>query len=224
MGQPHTQPDAVLCISRTNVRPPRPLDAGIAGAISDSKRVRAGKLLEPCLKENMPNTSSPAHVRFAPSPTGFLHLGGLRTALFDWLYARHTGGKFILRIEDTDQKRFNPDSLRSLTTSPGVAGAAVGRRPRRRRAARPLRAERAQGDLPEVRREAHRHGQGLPLLHDAGRARGAAQGRQGVRPAPPLAHRRRARRLRGGGPAPRRALRRAAEGRPRPCTTSSAAT
>ena len=57
------------------------------------------------------STLTPARVRFAPSPTGFLHLGGLRTALFDWLYARHTGGQFILRIEDTDQKRFNPESL-----------------------------------------------------------------------------------------------------------------
>jgi glutamyl-tRNA synthetase len=44
-------------------------------------------------------------VRFAPSPTGFLHIGGARTALFNWLYARHTGGKFILRIEDTDAAR-----------------------------------------------------------------------------------------------------------------------
>lgn len=58
--------------------------------------------------------STPARVRFAPSPTGFLHLGGLRTALFDWLYARHTGGQFILRIEDTDQKRYNPESLDDL--------------------------------------------------------------------------------------------------------------
>ncbi len=44
-------------------------------------------------------------VRFAPSPTGFLHIGGARTALFNWLYARHTGGTFILRIEDTDAAR-----------------------------------------------------------------------------------------------------------------------
>ncbi len=44
-------------------------------------------------------------VRFAPSPTGFLHIGGARTALFNWLYARHTGGTFILRIEDTDVAR-----------------------------------------------------------------------------------------------------------------------
>ena len=63
------------------------------------------------------STTSPARVRFAPSPTGFLHLGGLRTALFDWLYARHTGGQFILRIEDTDQKRYNPESLTDLMRS-----------------------------------------------------------------------------------------------------------
>ena len=43
--------------------------------------------------------------RFAPSPTGLLHIGGVRTALFSWLYARRHGGKFILRIEDTDRER-----------------------------------------------------------------------------------------------------------------------
>src|SRR3954464_5620399 len=43
--------------------------------------------------------------RFAPSPTGYLHVGGARTALFSWLLARHTGGKFLLRIEDTDLAR-----------------------------------------------------------------------------------------------------------------------
>lgn len=55
-----------------------------------------------------------ARVRFAPSPTGHLHLGGLRTALFDWLWARKTGGKFILRIEDTDRRRYEPESVASL--------------------------------------------------------------------------------------------------------------
>ncbi|MBC8133719.1 MAG: glutamate--tRNA ligase, partial [Deltaproteobacteria bacterium] len=43
--------------------------------------------------------------RFAPSPTGFLHIGGVRTALFNWLFARHAGGKYVLRIDDTDQQR-----------------------------------------------------------------------------------------------------------------------
>ena len=49
--------------------------------------------------------------RFAPSPTGFLHLGGARTALFNWLYARHHGGKALLRIEDTDKKRSTQDAI-----------------------------------------------------------------------------------------------------------------
>ena len=44
-------------------------------------------------------------VRFAPSPTGYLHIGGARTALFNWLFARHHGGKFVLRVEDTDKTR-----------------------------------------------------------------------------------------------------------------------
>ncbi len=50
-------------------------------------------------------------VRFAPSPTGYLHIGGARTALFNWLYARHTGGKFILRVEDTDAARNTQDAV-----------------------------------------------------------------------------------------------------------------
>ena len=55
--------------------------------------------------------------RFAPSPTGQLHLGGLRTALFTWLWARHNQGTFILRIEDTDSKRFDPASVESITSA-----------------------------------------------------------------------------------------------------------
>lgn len=52
--------------------------------------------------------------RFAPSPTGFLHIGGARTALFNWLYARHNGGKFVLRIEDTDQMRSTDESTQAI--------------------------------------------------------------------------------------------------------------
>jgi glutamyl-tRNA synthetase len=63
--------------------------------------------------------SSPIVTRFAPSPTGFLHIGGARTALFNWLYARGRGGKFLLRIEDTDRERSTPEAtaaiLRGLT-------------------------------------------------------------------------------------------------------------
>ncbi len=53
-------------------------------------------------------------VRFAPSPTGALHIGGVRTALFNWLFARHHGGRFILRIEDTDQTRSTNESIRII--------------------------------------------------------------------------------------------------------------
>ncbi|MGQ0674185.1 MAG: glutamate--tRNA ligase [Hyphomicrobium sp.] len=53
-------------------------------------------------------------VRFAPSPTGYLHIGGARTALFNWLYARHTGGRYLLRIEDTDRERNNPDAVQAI--------------------------------------------------------------------------------------------------------------
>src|SRR5277367_3077496 len=52
--------------------------------------------------------------RFAPSPTGMLHIGGVRTALFSWLYARHFGGKFILRVEDTDRERSTEDAVRVI--------------------------------------------------------------------------------------------------------------
>jgi len=52
--------------------------------------------------------------RFAPSPTGFLHIGGARTALFNWLYARHMGGKYLLRIEDTDRKRSTPEAIDAI--------------------------------------------------------------------------------------------------------------
>ncbi|MEN9815464.1 MAG: hypothetical protein RLZZ412_1446, partial [Verrucomicrobiota bacterium] len=76
---------------------------------------------------------STVRVRFAPSPTGFFHIGSARTALFNWLYARHTGGKFILRIEDTDKERNSDaflqvilDSMRWLgmdwDEGPGVGG------------------------------------------------------------------------------------------------------
>ena len=57
---------------------------------------------------------SQVRVRFAPSPTGFFHIGSARTALFNWLYARHTGGTFVLRIEDTDKERNTDESLQVL--------------------------------------------------------------------------------------------------------------
>ncbi len=56
-------------------------------------------------------------VRFAPSPTGFLHIGGVRTALFNWLFARHHGGRFVLRIEDTDHERSTEESIAEILES-----------------------------------------------------------------------------------------------------------
>ena len=55
--------------------------------------------------------------RFAPSPTGSLHIGGVRTALFSYLFARHHGGRFVLRIEDTDRERSTPESIQTIVES-----------------------------------------------------------------------------------------------------------
>src|SRR5579885_2125158 len=56
----------------------------------------------------------PARVRFSPAPTGSLHVGSARTALFNWLYARHHGGTFVLRVEDTDAERSTRESEASI--------------------------------------------------------------------------------------------------------------
>ena len=58
--------------------------------------------------------TSPVRLRFAPSPTGYLHVGGARTALFNWLYARHYGGTLVLRIEDTDLERSTPEMVEGI--------------------------------------------------------------------------------------------------------------
>jgi glutamyl-tRNA synthetase len=58
--------------------------------------------------------TQPVITRFAPSPTGFLHIGGARTALFNWLFARHHGGKFLLRIEDTDRARSTQPAIDAI--------------------------------------------------------------------------------------------------------------
>ncbi len=62
-------------------------------------------------------TDTPIKVRFAPSPTGYLHVGGARTALYNWLFARRMGGEFILRIEDTDRKRSTEDAIHGIIES-----------------------------------------------------------------------------------------------------------
>ena len=58
--------------------------------------------------------SGKPRVRFAPSPTGYLHVGGARTALFNWLFARHEGGTLLLRIEDTDVERNRPELVQGI--------------------------------------------------------------------------------------------------------------
>ena len=65
----------------------------------------------------MVEITGPVRVRFAPSPTGFLHIGGVRTALFNWLFARHYGGQFILRLEDTAEKRCVQDAADDIMAS-----------------------------------------------------------------------------------------------------------
>src|SRR5574344_1397187 len=62
----------------------------------------------------MEDKMSDVRVRFAPSPTGYVHIGGLRTALYNYLYARNKGGKFILRIEDTDRTRYVEGAIENM--------------------------------------------------------------------------------------------------------------
>src|SRR6188474_1365412 len=64
--------------------------------------------------ESAVDTARPVVTRFAPSPTGFLHIGGARTALFNWLYARRFGGKMLLRIEDTDRERSTDAAIAAI--------------------------------------------------------------------------------------------------------------
>ncbi len=59
----------------------------------------------------------PVRTRFAPSPTGYMHIGGMRTALFNWLFARHHGGTFVLRIDDTDRARNMDEALEPILQS-----------------------------------------------------------------------------------------------------------
>ena len=74
-----------------------------------------------------PAPSSPA---LPPRPPGYLHIGGGRTALFNWLYARGRGGKFLLRIEDTDRERSTPEATAAILRGPDLAGPRLGRRGR----------------------------------------------------------------------------------------------
>ena len=62
----------------------------------------------------MTASSSTVVTRFAPSPTGYLHIGGARTALFNWLYAKGRGGRFLVRIEDTDRERSTEGAVQAI--------------------------------------------------------------------------------------------------------------
>ena len=120
--------------------------------------------------------TEPVVTRFAPSPTGFLHIGGARTALFNWLYARGRGGKMLLRIEDTDRERSTEPAIAAILDGltwlgldwDGETGL-------------PVRARRAP---PRGRRAAARRGQGLSLLRLARGARRRCARRRAPRAAP----------------------------------------
>src|SRR5690242_21466629 len=79
-------------------------------------RTSDGELHRPPLSfpEILRPMNTPVVTRFAPSPTGFLHIGGGRTALFNWLYARRFGGKMLLRIEDTDRERSTEPAIEAI--------------------------------------------------------------------------------------------------------------
>jgi glutamyl-tRNA synthetase len=97
-------------------------------------------------------SEEPMRVRFAPSPTGALHIGGARTALFNWLLARHAGGKLVLRIEDTDRERSTPENVEQILD-----------------ALRWLELDWDEGPILQTERS-ERHLEALQALLDAGRA------------------------------------------------------
>ena len=103
---------------------------------------------------------TPVRVRFAPSPTGLLHIGGLRTALYNYLLARQTGGAFVLRIEDTDRGRFDPEAEGDILDGLAWAGLAPDEGPTQGGAAGPYRQSERGGRYDEAVRR----------LLDAGRA------------------------------------------------------
>ena len=120
--------------------------------------------------------ASEIRVRFAPSPTGYLHVGGARTALFNWLFARHHGGRFMLRIEDTDVERSTPEMVEGILAGHALAGPRLGRRP--------VLPDRAPGALPRGGRAPGGRRPRLPLLLHQGASwrRGAQQAQAAGRP------------------------------------------
>src|SRR5205823_4585621 len=88
-----------------------PLGASIRSLPSDAEATVESVEVPPACVARTPR------LRFAPSPTGYLHVGGARTALFNWLFARGTGGTFVLRIEDTDPERSRDDLVDGIKRS-----------------------------------------------------------------------------------------------------------
>ena len=99
------------------------------------------------MTEQPPAAEGQVRVRFAPSPSGDLHVGNIRTALYDWAFARHTGGTFVLRIEDTDQSRVTPAYIASALDTLRWLGLDWDEGPEVGRPVRPVPAERADGQL-----------------------------------------------------------------------------
>lgn len=141
--------------------------------------------------------SSPVVTRFAPSPTGFLHIGGARTALFNWLYAKHTDGKMLLRIEDTDRERSKDEAVRAILDGltwlgldwEGDAVSQFGRVERHRQIAEELVAlgkayycYASPEELTEMREKAKAEGR-PPRYDRRWRDRDASEAPEGVKPA-----------------------------------------
>ena len=134
--------------------------------------------------------------RFAPSPTGFLHIGGARTALYNWLYAKHTGGKFLLRIEDTDRERSTPEAVEAILDGLNWLGLTADEEPTFQFARRDRHAEVAQSlldagkayycycspeELTTMREKAR--AEGRPMKYDGTwRDRGASDAPEGIKP------------------------------------------
>ncbi|MBC07454.1 glutamate--tRNA ligase [Thalassospira sp.] len=134
--------------------------------------------------------------RFAPSPTGFLHIGGARTALYNWLYAKHTGGKFLLRIEDTDRERSTPEAVDAIFDGLNWLGLTADEEPTFQFARRDRHAEVAQQlldagkayycycspeELTAMREKAR--AEGRPMKYDGTwRDRDASEAPEGVKP------------------------------------------
>ncbi|HBU99120.1 glutamate--tRNA ligase [Thalassospira lucentensis] len=134
--------------------------------------------------------------RFAPSPTGFLHIGGARTALYNWLYAKHTGGKFLLRIEDTDRERSTPEAVDAIFDGLNWLGLTADEEPTFQFARRDRHAEVAQSlldagkayycycspeELTTMREKAR--AEGRPMKYDGTwRDRDASDAPEGIKP------------------------------------------